>query len=215
MSFLRVLGCATLVLPLLASAQDGISLPEEYLKTLALRYEATVGDHTNFPDGCENPYRETNDFMEFYEAAIVEYVLDRGLQAKGVAEMFGISEMRVQMKDVFPNMSEESPLDRLVTTQLCQYQKVYLQKAQTPGQLRPAPIHSGEKGLHDHLAKIAPKIYRDARRIVAESMTQRAKLRDRAKRLASRRNDIRRARRMGADLVEDLFAGARKKKDID
>ncbi|MBS1984502.1 MAG: hypothetical protein JST16_10050, partial [Bdellovibrionales bacterium] len=94
----------------------GIALPAsaDSSKTMPLRYEVSANDHTTFPDGCGNPYRDVNDFMEFYEATIEEMAAEKGSANASITDLFAISEMRAQMKDLFPNLSEESPLDRLI-----------------------------------------------------------------------------------------------------
>lgn len=186
-------------------AQSEVSLPEEYMRTLALRYEATVGDPTVFPDGCNNPYKDMNDFTQFFESAIVEIVVDQGAAAKGVGDLFAVSEMRSDMREAFPNLSEENPVDRLIASQLCQFQKFNLQKS-PPGKVRPDPITSGNRELHKHLLLVGPKLYKDSRKIVMESLAQQAKLKDRVNRLAARRLEIRKARKMGRELVGDLFS---------
>lgn len=176
------------------------------MRTLSLRYEASVGDPTVFPDGCENPYKDMNEFMQFYESAIVELVVDRGGSGKGVSDLFAISEMRSDMRDAFPNLSEENPVDRLIASQLCQFQKFYYRQVPANGKMRSDPITSGNRDLHKHLLLVGPKLYKDSRKIVVESLAQQSKLKDRVNRLAARRQEIRKARKAGRNMVDGLFS---------
>lgn len=174
-------------------------------KTMSIRYESTVGDHVAFPGGCDALYKDIVDFMEFFESSLVEVVLEKGANAKGVSDLFAVSEMRVAMKDNFPNLSEESPLDRLILTQLCQFEKIRLGLRQKAGNLRPEPLTSGDTQLHDHLLKVAPKLYRDARALLVTALAEQARLRERGKVLAFKRAELRRAREQGRERVDDLF----------
>lgn len=200
-SWLKAVGRGALLSLLFSSPMPA----EAADKTVSLRYEVSVGDPTVFPDGCQNPYRDLHLFTEFFESTLDSIVIERGTHVKGLADLYAVSELRAQMKEIFPNLSEESPLDRLILTQLCQFQKIYLQTT-SPGTLRPQALHSANKDLHDHLLAVGPKLFRDSRKIMVDGLTQRAKLREKAKKLAARRAEIRRAREAGRALVDDLFA---------
>jgi len=181
-------------------------------RALPLRYEVSTGDKSVLPEGCANPYRDVNLFMEFYEDTISEMAVERGPRAKGVADLFAVSELRAAVKDLFPNLQEESPLDRLLMTQLCHYQKISLQNPE--GGLRPSAITSDDSKLHDHLAIVAARLYRDSRGVVVEALREQTKLRDKLRKLALKRSDIRKAREIGRDLVEDVFSSAESEKRI-
>ncbi len=168
------------------------------------RQEALDWDNQVFPEGCGNPFLDTHQFIQFYNAAISSLVAERGVNAKAADELFAISEISSEMATLFPNFAEESPVDRLIITQLCQFQKVRMATVK-PGETARAKIISKDEDLHKHLVSVAPRLYRDSRALIKASLADRAVERRRAQFIASKRDDILRAREEGRRKLRDLF----------
>jgi hypothetical protein len=196
----RLMGVAVCGLSVAAFAASGNDN-----KTVSLQYETAAGSEESFPDSCGKPYQDAGQFIEFYEATLSAMVVERGPRARGVVDLFAVSELRAEMKDLFPNMSEESPIDRLIIAQLCYYQKVRVSELK-PGKAQPVNITSEDAVLHNHLADIAPKMFADAKKLMLEGVAAQSRLKARKRRLAARRADIHTARELGRSKVDDLFS---------
>jgi hypothetical protein len=156
------------------------------------------------PEGCGNPFADMPLFMNFFDNAIAHMVAKRGPTAKGVVDLFAVAEMRDRLTELAVNPQTESPIDRLILSQLCLYERVATQKhlsGKGPG----GKIQASDDSLHDHLASIAPKLYKDTRTLVVEALAARAREREKENALASKWADIRRAHQLGADKIRDLF----------
>jgi hypothetical protein len=159
-----------------------------------------------FPDGCGNPYFEPASFLNFYQATLNMMVVKRGPAAPGVAELYAVAELRSELNSIVPNPSEESAIDRLIMTQLCNFRKINTgTKLQANIASKDLMILSTSEALHEHLIKLAPKLYKDSRAYVVSVMAARARAREQEDLLASRWGDIRRARENGRSKIRDLF----------
>lgn len=161
-------------------------------------------DNQTLPEGCGNPFMDVHQFMMFYNASISAMVAKRGQTAKHVAELFAVSEMSNEIATLFPNFAEESPIDRLVITQLCNFQKIRAKQIK-PGDLKKAAILSSDVDLHSHLVDVAPHLYRDSRKLILSSLADRSAETKRAQYMASKRDEILKAREAGRQKLRDLF----------
>jgi len=171
----------------------------------SLAFDPAVHDIETFPEGCGQAFQETNRFAGFFDSSLNALVAKRGAAARGVPELFAVSEMRNEIISVFPNYAEESPIDRLVISQLCQFQRIRAQQLK-PGALEQAKITAGDDELHNHLVAVSANLYRDARKIVVVSMAEKMKEQERLRQLMSKRSEILRARQLGREKLQDLFA---------
>ena len=195
MNFLRILRQGLLFTALTSAwvgAQDKISVDKIGAEIL--------------PEGCGNPFLDVGSFLSFYDSSISLMVAKRGLDAKGVTDLFAVAELRKELDAMFPSPSEESALDRLIISQLCQFQKIQTHDVLAKGKGgNPLRIESGDAGLHDHLATVAPKLYKDARKILVEALALKARDKQKDTLLLSKWAEIRKAREHGRAKIEDLF----------
>ena len=59
--------------------------------------------------------------------------------------------------------------------------------------------------LQDHLVSISPRLFQDARKLMIESLAQQAKAKKQDDDLGRQWGEVRKARRIGAQKVEDLI----------
>ncbi|NCN26777.1 hypothetical protein GW915_04310 [bacterium] len=170
-------------------------------KTLEYTGDAVPGAHP-LPEECENPFVESRPFFEFYEATIASMAVERGAESKGVAELFAVSELAEDLVDLVPNNAEESPIDRLVRSQICHYQEVF-EKKRDPRVKTKVAATSNDSELHDHLSKIAPQLFKDSIKIVESVLMKQAK--DDKVREDFRRKmaNVKKARRLGRAKIDD------------
>jgi len=156
------------------------------------------------PEGCGNPFQDTAAFREFYEASISYMAARLGPGAKGVVDLWAVNEMRSEMDLAFPNMAEESPLDRLIVAQICTFYKVRLGDPVNKSRFG-VKIESSDAQLHEHLSNVASRLYKDSRNLLIQALAERARHRQKENLIASRMSDVRRAREEGRKKIRDLF----------
>jgi len=132
-----------------------------------LDFQESTRDEKALPEGCGNPYAETIKFREFYDNALAYIAAQRGAQSKGVIDLFAVSAIRDEITALFPNYSEESPVDRLIMAQLCQYQKIAAQMMNLKD--KPLQILASNIQLQDHLILVSKKMYLDAKALLLEA----------------------------------------------
>jgi len=169
-----------------------------------LSFESSAWDTQSMPEGCGNPFRDAHEFMTFFDATISSVVAKRGPEARGVGELFAVSEMSNEIRGLFPNFVEESPIDRLVSTQLCNFLKVRAAQMK-PGSNLKATIASADIDLHNHLVAVAPQLYTDSRKLLVSALAERAIELKKAQYMASKKNDILKARENGRKKISDIF----------
>jgi hypothetical protein len=162
--------------------------------------------HQVFPDGCGNPYIDFPRFVTFFDGSISMMAAKRGHDAKGVSDLFAVLALREEMAYLFPNYTEESPIDRMIVAQLCQYQKIRALEMR-PGST-PLLIAADDERLADHLALVSSKLYLDSRQLMKESLSDRAKRKKEENFLASKQGEIWKAREKGRDKASDLIEEA-------
>lgn len=167
-------------------------------------FESTAWDKGSMPEGCETPFPDPGRFIAFFDASISAMAAKRGAEARGVVDLFAVSELRVEMISQFASLSDESPLDRLIIKQVCQYRKIRNSEFKI-GQGKLPEIGSSDDGLHDHLAGVAAHLYADARKLMEGARGERMRERERERMLASKAGDVARARAMARDKVKDLM----------
>ena len=205
----------TLMAAMAGAASTKKTEPEELdmssagIKNYALDPDALAIDQVKLPQGCGDLFVDYNAFVNFYDAAISVLAAKRGPTAKGVADLFAVSEIRSEMNSLFPNMSSESPIDQIIEAQICQYEKIWMNKEGAAGGFKKVerPSSSNE-ALQDHLISIADKLYRDSRKVLVDSLAARARQKQKADFLASKWLDVLRAREAGRAKLGDVLKNA-------
>ncbi|MBP7845039.1 MAG: hypothetical protein KA116_09490 [Proteobacteria bacterium] len=186
-----LLCCSALGLPLYSASE----IDENVYKPLS---------STAFPGGCDNAFAEAKRFRDFFESSITIMASQRGADAKGVSDLFAISELSQHLLDIKPAFFEESPVDRLIKGQLCKFEEVF-NAEKKPGAKSKDALDSANPLLHDHLSKIADKLFKDSYTIVEQANAERAKERSEEKLMQSRMKEVEKARRLGRDKIEALY----------
>ncbi len=168
------------------------------------RTEAYDWDNQTLPEGCGNPFLDTHLFLQFYNATISSAVAKRGKDSKGISELFAVSEISNEMATLFPNFAEESPVDRLVISQLCQFQKARTPQVK-PGETSKAIIRSSDLDLHAHFVSLAIPLFRDSRKLLVAALADRSAETRRAQYIAAKRDEILKARESGRRKIQDIF----------
>ena len=96
-----------------------------------LDFQESTRDEKALPEGCGNPYAEAVRFRDFYDNTLAFMAARRGANAKGIVDLYAVGAIRDEITALFPNYTEESPIDRLVMAQLCQFQKISAQVPMT------------------------------------------------------------------------------------
>jgi len=150
-------------------------------------------EDAEFPQGCSNPFAEPRAFLDFYDSTIAKIAVDRGPIANGVAELFAVSELSRDLLVAVPNFSEESPVDRLLKTQLCLFEDIY-KRSLKPGVRSARALSSSNALLHDHLLKVSSRLFEDSVKLMETIYAERAlkasnegKVRDHLKRIEKAR----------------------------
>jgi hypothetical protein len=158
------------------------------------------------PESCKSPYRDAPNFIEFYTTSTFVLAARKGAQTAGLTELFAVTALREKMRDLFPSLGEESPMDRLIVAQLCHYEAIQIQKKSRPGSPR-LVISPSDEELHEHLLAIAPRLYEDSRKLMIEALAIRARERKQNLNLERQWHQVERARRRGHEKIKDLFKG--------
>lgn len=158
------------------------------------------------PDGCNNPFRESIRFIEFYDLAIETMAAERGASARGISDLFAVQYLRNLIADESSLAGgEDSAIDRLIVTQICHYEKIATHKNLGSGSKKALQIFAKDPGLHDHLAAISKKLLSDSVALYRTEKKALAKNKDQENFLISRRNEIRKAKNQGEDKVRSLI----------
>lgn len=174
---------------------------QTYATTQTLRYDDR--ETMNFPEGCNTAFQEVSRFVEFFEASASMLVAKRGPQSRGAIDLFTVLGLRDELAEMGVNYSVESPVDRLVIAQLCQYQKIRVQQRTLGGKM--LVIEPGEEALMDHLAAVSGKLLADAKAIVLEFKQNQGQEKERNRFLASKRSEIEEARAAGRRKAQSLI----------
>jgi hypothetical protein len=158
------------------------------------------------PENCGGAFPDIAGFLTFFDTSLSYMAAKRGATAKGVAELFAVSELRSSLDAKIPNPTGESVMDRLIVSQLCQFRQIYLTENPQQGLSgRRVLIDASNDSLHDHLSKIAPMLYKDARDHAEKVLMEIAKNQRRNELLERKREEIRKARAGGRARVADLI----------
>ena len=193
----RLLCCALLVMGVHTNASEGDGKFES-------RYLEVRLSEVTLPDSCKSPYRDSPSFIEFFNTTIYVMAAKKGSSSDGVVDLFGVWSLREKMREIFPNLGEESPLDRLIVAQLCLFEKVQFEKYSRPGQ-SPLVISPADGDLHTHLLSIAPRLYQDSRKLMVDALAVRAKEQKQNLSLSRQWDEILRAREKGEEKNRDLL----------
>jgi len=193
---LGIMCCALMGASQIGRAAQGDVFEGRYL-------ESRISDIT-LPDSCKSPYRDAPNFIEFFNTTLYVMAARKGSGASGIAELFGVLSLREKMRELFPNLGEESPLDRLIVAQLCLFEKVQVEKRARPGQA-PLVILPTDSEVQTHLAAIAPRLYQDARTLMVEALAVRAREKKQNLNLTRQWDEIQEARAKGQEKNKELF----------
>jgi len=158
-----------------------------------------------FPKGCGNPYLDISEMLAFYDLTIETIAAQRGINAKGLSELFAVSEMKKGIDTLIVNPQEESPLDRLIVTQLCHYRSILNKDLQNKDGSDEKIVTSTDSSLQEHLLSISQKLYKDSRILTTEMIAARAKEIQKNGQIEAKWADVKKARDNGRAKVRDLF----------
>jgi hypothetical protein len=159
-----------------------------------------------FPQGCSYAIKDSSEFLIFFDLAIETIAAKSGPKAKGVPELFAVSEIRQAMNRSVVNPQEEPPVDQLIVKQLCKYQSIMtVKKGIGESTQNPLTVTSDNADLHDHLKLIAPKLYSDSRALAVELLSEREKAAKRQNLLTEKWQNVLDAREEGRSKIRDLF----------
>ena len=157
------------------------------------------------PDDCARAFQDIATHIQFFEGAIASMAINKlRPQETKLPYLFAVSEMRADFQGFFPNLGEESPVDRLIVAQLCQFRKYRTQQLK-PGQTQGSLIQSFDSDLQEHLAAIAPRLYQDVRTILVQALAKQAKLNDMESRYREKWREVLKARQLGREKVADIL----------
>ncbi len=167
--------------------------------TLEIRY---------LPEGCGNPFVENASFSDFFDSSVSAMAVERGASSPGIVELFSVLELRNALSEEQTDPSMESPIDRLLVSQLCQFQRI--ENASSVGmgneaRKRVQQIPSNDPKLHNHLKSIASKLYKDARELYLVDVTEKARKRAKDQSTAKRLGEIRKAKIQARQKVQNLM----------
>jgi hypothetical protein len=194
---LALTGFISLVCPVVWASLEGDEFAANFER------EQVVAD--TLPSTCETPFRETGVYFQFFTSAISIVAAQKGPDASGVPELFAVAELRNKMQEIFPNLGEESPIDRLVVAQLCQYRAIKEKKSPPKQAFTTVQIETSDEELQAHLQGIATRLYSDARMLMVQALAARARLDNQEELLEGKWDRVRRARQLGNSKVADLF----------
>jgi|GEM_PF-3145633 len=194
--FVSVVCCALIASSAAYASNEGEAFEGRYL-------ESQLNEIT-LPDSCKSPYRDAPLFIEFFNTSLYVMAARKGANGTGVADLFGVLSLREKMRELFPNMGEDNPLDRLIVAQVCLFQKVQTEKYARPGQA-PLVITPADADLHTHFVSISSRLYQDARKLMIEALAIRAKEQKQNLNLSRQWDEILRAREKGDEKNKDLL----------
>jgi len=206
---MRILGLFVLISCSALSGADAFAANDlkSSLKSGQLAAPSATGptfENLTFPEGCGKPFQDPALFYDFYNSAINAMAAKSGSEGKGIPDLYAVSELRSDFQDLFPNFTDESPIDRLVIAQLCLYEKIRAQQMK-PGAPATTLIQSYDVTLHEHLLAISTQLFTDARKIMVDSLSAQARLRQKNENVRSKWAEIRKAREAGRRKIVDLF----------
>jgi len=159
-----------------------------------------------FPEGCGSPYVDIPLFSIFFESTLQQMAAQKGPMGKGVVDLFAVWELRNSVAERLSDPTIESPIDRLILSQLCQFQRVNMVAAvERDGPKKAIPVDSAHESLHTHLALVSSKLYKETRELTVSFLTERAQRINKEGLAARKAEDIRRARELGRKKVSDLI----------
>ncbi|NCN42614.1 hypothetical protein GW916_15360 [bacterium] len=186
---------ALLFASVLAFASDSSDFEGRYLRE---RVEEIV-----MPESCGSPYREAPDFIQFYHATLLVMAAGESNSQERLTDLFAVLSLRERMRNIFPNIGEESPIDRLIIAQLCNFEGIEKAKRSSPAFRFVIAPTSNE--LHGHLVQIAPRLYQDSRKLMVEALAAQAKERKKFVDLERQWGRIQKLKSLGEDKIKNLF----------
>lgn len=174
-----------------------------------LRAQLAPGLEMKFlPEGCGNPFVENAAFSDFFERAVESMASQGGAQSPGVVDLFAVLELRNAMASGQSDPSAESPIDRLLISQICQFQRIENAAAigsGGAGRQKAQLIPANDPKLHKHLSGIAQKLYRDSRELFVADLAEKARKRARDQADKQKQDEIRRAKIQARSKVRELL----------
>ncbi len=204
-SLVSLLGSVGLYLVLGASdsqANQVTALRDEQLKMQV----AAIARQT-MPESCDSPYKDVSGFNAFFDSAIFVIASEKGPDEKGVSDLFAVSELQKKMMEIFPNVGEESPVDRLVIAQLCRYREVFKAANARPDAYINIP--SDDPQLQKHLLAISGQLFLDSRELMVNALSAHARTEARRAKINLTVDRVEKARERGRNKLEGLFRSFR------
>lgn len=155
------------------------------------------------PETCESPYKESPRYIEFFRATIYVMATKEDYPKQGVTDLFAVQAMREKMRDLFPTMTEESPIDRLIMAQICEYDRFEKSRRSSPKQRVIVPPIS--QGLHQHFLAISGPLYEDSRKLMIEALAAKARQERNVVDLERQWDRVKQAQSQGENKVRNLL----------
>lgn len=168
-----------------------------------LRMQTATMTRQTMPDSCDSPYKDVSGFSVFFDSVIFVMASEKGPSETGVGDLFAVSELQKKMTEIFPNIGEESPIDRLVIAQLCQYRQIF--KGKNNLNDASVSITSEDPQLQKHLQRIGSQLFIDARGLMVSALSAHARTQSRREQIKLTVDRVDRARDLGRNKIEGLF----------
>jgi hypothetical protein len=169
-----------------------------------LKMQTSTMTRQTMPDSCDSPYKDVSGFEIFFDSALFVIASERGAQEKGVADLFAVSELQKKMKDLFPNLGEDRPIDRLIIAQLCQYREIFKKNNRSVSDVG-IVINSDDPILQKHLLSVASRLFIDARELMVSALAAHARSMARRNQINLTVERVEQARQLGRNKIEGLF----------
>jgi hypothetical protein len=190
------------------SASGSLASSENALTDLQLKMQIETVSRQSMPESCDSPYKDVSGFNVFFDSAIFVIASEKGADEKGVSDLFAVSELQKKMHELFPNVAEESPIDRLVVAQLCKFREIY--KSKNTGQPDSyVVIGSDDPLLQRHLLKIGTQLFIDSREIMVTALAAHARTEANRARIHLTIDRVETARARGRNKLDGLFKAFR------
>lgn len=200
MALAMALSAATLMSMQALASNSAIRTQDESFRVQYLKAQIA---ETVLPETCKSPYKESAKFIEFYQAALYVMAGKADVAETALVNLFAVKAMRQKMRDLFPTMPEESPLDRLIVAQLCQFERFEISRRSTVGQR--VVILPTSPELHRHLSAISVRLFEDSRKLIVEALAAKARERRETIDLERHWDRVQRVEAQGQDKVKSLL----------
>jgi hypothetical protein len=145
------------------------------------------------PEGCGSPFVSAGVFGAFYEKAIQNSLIEKGVVSKSHIQLFGVNSLRKYIAEKFNNPTDGDAIDRHIRAQLCLYAK------------GKKDIFATSPSLHEFLISISEKLLKDTKKIAADAQAKEVERQKLVAKFESRQGLIEHAERLGDQEVSSFF----------